>query len=101
MQLYRITANLNLVPLRGMIVCRFPRGGGVLSFASPKESTQRKGDPGLLENTVPNGPPQAPPNSPLANGAGLRQIGGLRVRIFDSLSTILGQNRLPRLAPTG
>lgn len=32
-----------VVPLRGVCACRFPRGGGVLSFVSPKESTQRKG----------------------------------------------------------
>jgi hypothetical protein len=28
------------VPLRGVIICRFPRGGGILSFASSKESIQ-------------------------------------------------------------
>jgi hypothetical protein len=32
-----------------VFICRFPRGGGVLSFASPKESTQRKGDPTAQE----------------------------------------------------
>jgi len=79
------------VPLRGVIACRFPRGGGVFSFASPKESTQRKGDSGLLETPCQTARAQAPPNSPLANGAGLRQIGVLKP----------GANRLTRLTPTG
>ena len=38
-----------------------------------------------------NGTPQAPPNSPLANGSGLKQIGVLKP----------GAHRFDRLAPTG
>ena len=37
----------------------------------------------------------------IANGSGLKQIGVLRVRIFDSLSTTLGAHHFDRLAPTG
>jgi hypothetical protein len=40
---------------------------------------------------------KALPNSPYANGSGLKQIGRLRVRIFDSLSTILAADFLPAL----
>ncbi|WP_147424471.1 hypothetical protein [Vogesella indigofera] len=32
-----------------VFICRFLRGGGLLSFASPKESNQRKGDPTAQE----------------------------------------------------
>ncbi|MBP7580577.1 MAG: hypothetical protein KA757_06140, partial [Vogesella sp.] len=38
-----------------------------------------------------NGTPQAPPNSPLANGSGLKQIGVLKP----------GAHHFDRLAPTG
>jgi len=39
-----IAANLFfVVPLRGVIICRFPRGGGVLSFASPSAGLRQIG----------------------------------------------------------
>jgi hypothetical protein len=43
--------------------CRFPRGGGLLSFASPKESKQRKGDPTPRETPAKPARAKAPPNS--------------------------------------
>ena len=50
--------------------------------------------PGAARNPGQNGTPQAPPNSPRANVTRLKQIGVLRVRIFDSLSTTLGRTLL-------
>ncbi len=64
-------------------------------FCVAKRKYPKKRRPGAARNPVPNGPPQAPPNSSLANGSGLKQIGVLRVRIFDSLSTTLGQTVWP------
>jgi len=45
--------------------------------------------PGVARDTGQNGTPQAPPNSPLANGSGLKQIGVLRdpgAHHFDRLA---------------
>ena len=47
--------------------------------------------PGAARNPVQNGTPQAPPNSSLANGSGLKQIGVLKP----------GAHPFARLAPTG
>ncbi len=96
MQLYRIAANFFVLCAAARHDClplSARRRGTFFCVATRKYPKKRR--PGAAWNPVPNGPPQEPPNSPLANGAGLRQIGVLRVRIFDSLSTILGQTVCP------
>ncbi len=90
--LYGIAANLlscDAAARRDFLPLSARRRGTFFCFAKRKYPKKRR--PGAARNPVPNGPPQASPNSPLANGAGLKQIGVLRVRIFDSLSTTLGQ----------
>jgi hypothetical protein len=42
--------------------CRFRPADGVLSFASPKESTQRKGDPAIAEFPAKNASARSSPN---------------------------------------
>ena len=60
------------------------KGAGRRPLANPLR-------PGAARNPVQKATPQAPPNSPLANGSGLKQIGVLKP----------GANPFARLAPTG